>query len=113
MNKLGQLISTIEVASLFLDHTSRTGYAYFQKSTSAEDTLLGKSRFERFAYSHRVHVRKYRTDNLLARHSTEFVNNIQQKLQTITYCAVNGHYQKCGVERYIRTVMEISRTILY
>jgi hypothetical protein len=44
-------------ATVFVDHYSRRGFIYLQKSASAEETLQAKTAFERQAASMGVYIK--------------------------------------------------------
>ena len=50
-------------ATVFVDQASRLGYVYLQKTASAEETLLAKYAFERYAADRGVTIRAYHADN--------------------------------------------------
>ncbi len=85
-------------ATVFVDHFSRLGYVYLQQSLSSEDTIKAKASFEAFATTYRVKVSHYHADN------GRFVDNafrqdLERNNQTISFCAVNAHWQNGVAEK--------------
>jgi hypothetical protein len=51
------------VATVFIDHYSGLSYVVPQYSSSADEIILAKRKFEEFAAKHGVIVRHYHADN--------------------------------------------------
>ena len=98
------------VTTVFVDHFSGLSFVHNQTSTAAEHTVEGKKAFERYAKSHGVQVQHYHADNGIFA-SKQFVNEVQRKGQTISFCAVNAHHQNGVAEKKIRDLQEAARTI--
>lgn len=49
--------------TVYVDTITNFCFVHFQHSTSAEETLIGKQRFERFARSHGRSIKHFRADN--------------------------------------------------
>ena len=103
--------SRYHAATVFVDHHSRLGFVYLQKSTTAEETLQAKVAFEVFAASHGVKIYHYHADN------GRFAENLwidacKQGGQTLSFCGVNAHFQNGVAERRIRELQEHARTML-
>jgi len=96
---------------MFVDHYSLASYVHLQTSTSAEETILVKEAFERFAGNHGIQVRHYHADNGRFAEN-QFREAIRQKSQTLTFCGVNAHFQNGVAERRIRELQEHARTML-
>ena len=100
-----------KAATVFVDQFGGLSYVYLQKSTTADETVLAKHAFERFAASHGVVIRHYHADN------GRFADNkwrkdCSSKGQTLTFCGVNAHFQNGVAERRIRELQEHARTML-
>ena len=99
------------VATIFVDHFSDLGFVFLQRSTTAVETLQAKHAFERFASSHSVIIRHYHADN--GRFAERaFVDDVEQKGQTITFCGVSAHHQNGKAEKRIRDLQDAARTML-
>ena len=101
----------ITVCTLFVDHCSQFMFAHPQSSTSAAETLEGKSKFERCARSNGVAIKNYQADNGSFA-SAEFTDDVKSLNQNIRYCAPGAHHQNGVAERHIRTVSELSRSMM-
>ena len=56
-------------------------------------------------------MKRYHADN--GRYADNgFMASLNASNQTITLCGINAHHHNCIVERRIRTVTEIARTII-
>jgi hypothetical protein len=97
--------------TLFVDSISKKVFVHFQHSTSTQETLVGKQRFERNAYQYNVTIKSYRADNGVFR-SKDFKSDIDKNNQHITYCGVGAHHQNGVAECHIRTIVEKARTSL-
>ena len=99
------------VATVFVDNFSGLSYVHLQKTTNAEETLLAKKAFERYASKFGVQVSEYQADN--GRFAeTDFVNHAHEMGQTLKYCGVNAHFQNSVAERRIRLLQDQARTML-
>ena len=98
-------------ATVYVDQASRLGYVHLQKSASVEETIQGKKTFEKYAQDHGVIVRAYHADNGIFR-ANKWVTDCRDKGQTLTYAGVNAHHQNGVAERRIRTLQELTRTML-
>ena len=101
----------ITVMTIFVDHCSQFLFVHPQTSTSAAETLVAKTKFERCARSHGVLIKKYHADNGSFA-SAEFTNNVRMNKQDIKYSAPGAHHQNGIAERHIRTISELSRSML-
>jgi hypothetical protein len=98
-------------ATMFIDHFSRYKYVHLQTSITSEETLEAKVAFEAHSRSLNVQILNYHADN------GRFVDNawiqdVQSKGQTISYCGVNAHWQNGIAEKNIRDLREHARTSL-
>ena len=99
------------VATIFVDHVSGLDFVHPQESTSAEDTLIAKQAFERFASRHNVLVKHYHCDNGIFA-SKKFRDAVDSSGQTITFCGVNAHHQNGVAERRIQDLADRTRSML-
>ena len=78
--------------TVFTDHHSRLSFVHLHKSLSATETLHAKHCFERYCQQHSIQVKHYHADN--SRFADKaFLTDVEQKGQTITFCAVNSHWK--------------------
>jgi GAG-pre-integrase domain len=97
--------------TVFVDHFSNASFAYYQKSTTADESILAKEAFERWAAKHGVSVRAYLADNGIFE-TAAFTEAVHRSGQTIEYCAVGGHHQNGKAEKKIRDLQEMGRAML-
>ena len=97
--------------TVFTDHHSRLSFVHLHKSLSATETLHAKHCFERYCQQHSIQVRHYHADN--GRFADKpFLTDVENKGQTITFCAVNSHWQNGISEKRIRDLQDTARTML-
>ena len=94
-------------ATVFVDQASRLGYVYLQKTATADETLVAKDAFERYAKDNGVTVKAYHADNGIFK-AHAWVNNCTQKQQRLTFAGVNAHHQNGIAERRIRELQELA-----
>ena len=99
------------VATVFVDDFSGLSYVYLQKTTNADETLMAKKAFERFAGKVGVTVREYQADNGRFAEA-DFIEDAHNNQQTLKYCGVNAHFQNAVAERRIRLLQDQARTML-
>jgi hypothetical protein len=81
------------------------------RDLTLDETLLAKTAFERHANEGGVSIASYRADN--GRFADAgFQKAIKEANQSITFCAVGAHHQNGIVERRIKELTLISRTLL-
>ena len=100
--------SRYKVATVFVDHYSDIDYVHVQETTSAEDTLEAKARFERFAQERGVVIRHYHADNGIFA-SNGFRESVRDCGQTISFCGVGAHHQNGIAERRIQDLTDSAR----
>lgn len=100
-----------KVATVFVDHYSRLSYIHLQRSFSSNETQEAKQAFEAFARRCNVRIEHYHADNGRFADNA-FINDVQSKGQTISYCAVNAHFQNGIAEKFIRDISDSSRKSL-
>ena len=94
-----------------MDHATDFTYAHLMRELTLEETLLAKKAFEKLVAQRGKSVKRYHADN--GRYADKgFLEDINSKDQTITFCGVGAHHQNGIVERRIRLITEISRTLL-
>ncbi len=97
--------------TVFSDHHSRLSFVHLHKFLSATESLYAKHCFERYCQQHSIQVKHYHADN--GRFADEsFLTDVEQKGQTITFCAVNSHWQNGISEKRIRDLQDSARTML-
>lgn len=101
----------INAFTVYVDSISKMGFVHFQQSTSADETLVGKHRFERYAHQRNVKLKSFRADNGVFR-AAKFRMDIAENEQDITFAAVGAHHMNGVAERFIRTITERARTAL-
>ena len=97
--------------AIFVDVATGFARCYFQVSLDAFETIKAKNMFEREALSCGVVVRNYRSDNG-AFSKSEFMQEIYDSEQLISFSGVGAHHQNGVAERAIRTVVTKARTML-
>jgi hypothetical protein len=98
-------------ATVFVDHFSDYVYVALMQDLSLDETLLAKSSFERQANDGGVSIESYRADN--GRFADAgFQKAVKDANQSITFCAVGAHHQNGIVERRIKELTLVSRTLL-
>ena len=76
-----------KIATAFVDQASKLGYVYVQQSVDAAATIQAKRAFEAYARVLGVEIKHYHADNGIF-NSQEFLFNIKQSRQTISFCGV-------------------------
>ena len=97
-----------KAATVFVDHFSNLGYVYLQRNLSSNETILAKQAFEAYAASLGVRVKHYHADNGRFADNA-FIESVRTSGQTISYCAVNAHWQNGKAEKRIRDLQEAAR----
>jgi len=97
--------------TVFTDHHSRLSFIHLHKSLSATETLHAKHCFERYCYRHSIEIKHYHADNSRFADNT-FLVDVAQKGQTISFCAVNSHWQNGISEKRITDLQDTARTML-
>ncbi len=98
-------------ATIFVDHYSDYVYVALMQDLGLDKTLLAKSAFERHANDGGVSITSYRADN--GRFADAgFQKAIKDANQSITFCEVGAHNKNGIVERCIKELTLISRTLL-
>lgn len=98
-------------ATVFVDHFSRYTYVHLQQQLTGEETVKAKEAFELHMKTLGVTVRHYHADNGRFADNA-FLKAVAQGRQTISFCAVNAHWQNGIAEKAIRDLREMARTQL-
>ena len=100
-----------QVTTVFVDHHSDITFVFHQLTTSGDETVEAKQAFEKYAASCGVSIRHYHADNgRFAEH--KFIDAVQQKGQTISFCGVGAHFQNGIAEKRIRDLQDSARTMI-
>eukprot|EP00980_Cylindrotheca_fusiformis_P002179 scaffold499_cov120-Cylindrotheca_fusiformis.AAC.2 len=86
-------------------------YIHVQESTSADDTIEAKRRFEQFAAERGVSVKHYHADNGIFA-SRGFREEVAKCGQRLTFCGVGAHHQNGVAERRIQDLSDSARAML-
>ena len=82
------------------------------RNLDLEKTLGAKINFEKLVGRSDNTVNNYNADN--GKYDDNgFMTSLNAKNQTITFCGIGAHHQNGIVERRIRTVTKIARTIIF
>ena len=96
---------------MFVDHYSDFTYTHLQRSTSMKDTLKAKTTFEAILRRIGIIVMHYHVDN--GRFADkDFLKDIVECKQIISFCGAYAHFQNGKVEKIIRDLQDVARTIL-
>ena len=98
-------------ATVFVDQFSGLSFLNLQMTTSADETIEGKIRFEQYARQHGVEVKHYHADNGVFA-DTKFKLAVQEAGQSISFSGVNAHWQNGLAERRIRDLQDTTRTMM-
>ena len=103
--------SRYRIATVFVDHYSDLDYVHLQESTSAEETIEGKRKFEQFMADRGVKVEHYHADNGVFA-SRAFRDEIAKCGQGLSFCGVGAHHQNGVAERRIQDLADAARASL-
>ena len=96
---------------LFCDVASGKISAHHQISFAASDTIALKIKYERDAGSTGVTIKQYCTDNGVYM-STDFLEELGKKDQTLCLSGVGAHHQNRVAENSIKNVIRTAHTIM-
>ena len=85
---------------------------HLQQSLSSNDTLAAKRAFETFGTKHNVIIKHYHADDGRFADNA-FLQDVQEQKQSISFCAVNAHFQNGIAEKKIRDLSEMARKQLF
>ncbi|CAJ1929171.1 unnamed protein product [Cylindrotheca closterium] len=88
-------------ATIYVDQCSGLGFVYLQKSTSADETIMGKTAFEAYAKQHGATIKAYHADNGVFC-ANKWVDECRRLEQTLTFAGVNAHHSNGLAEQRIR-----------
>eukprot|EP00590_Aulacoseira_subarctica_P001421 CAMPEP_0172414700 /NCGR_PEP_ID=MMETSP1064-20121228/1332_1 /TAXON_ID=202472 /ORGANISM="Aulacoseira subarctica , Strain CCAP 1002/5" /LENGTH=1323 /DNA_ID=CAMNT_0013151491 /DNA_START=262 /DNA_END=4233 /DNA_ORIENTATION=+ len=99
------------VATIFVDHATRLGFPYMQKSTTSEETVAGKDAFEAYSATYGVTIQHYHCDN------GRFADNLWRDSaaranQTLSYSGVGASFQNGVAEKRIGDLQGSATTML-
>jgi len=98
-------------ATNIVDRVTDYVYVALIRYLTLDETLLAKTSFERHAHNGGVCIKSYCADN--GRFADQgFRDAIDTSNQQITFCAVGAHHQNGIVDRRIKELMLIGRTLL-
>ena len=98
-------------ATVFVDHVSDYTHVALMRDLTSDETLSAKKSLERLANDGGVAIKSYRAENGRVAYKG-FHDAVQDSNQTITFRAVGGHHQNGIVERKIKRINLIARTLL-
>jgi hypothetical protein len=98
-------------ATIYVDQATGLSYVYLQKTSTAEETIEGKAAFEKYAESRGISIHAYHADNGIFR-AHKWVLACRERGQSLTFAGVNAHRQNGVAERRIRSLQELTRTML-
>jgi hypothetical protein len=110
--KTGKLtISRYKYATVYVDHASRLGYVYLEKSADADETVKGKLAFEAYAESRGISIKAYHADNGIFR-AKKSLQACEDKQQRITFTGIHAHHTNGMAEKRIRDLQDLARAML-
>ena len=94
-----------------MDNVSDYTHVALMRNITLEKILSAKTSFERLTNDGGVAIKSHRAEN--GRFADKGSHDaVQDSNKTITFCAVGGHHQNVIVERNIKEITLIARTIL-
>lgn len=97
---------------LFVDASSGLIHVEFQSHLNSMETINAVTKFEELSLDHGIVITGYASDNGSAFSSTAFKAHLQQHGQVSQFSGAGSHHQNGKVERSIRTIMAMARTML-
>ena len=95
----------------FVDHISYFTCVALMRYLTLDGTLLAKTSSGRLANDGGVTIKSYQAD--IGCSADKLFHSVVQEInQTITFCAVGGHYQNRMVKKKIKELTLIARTLL-
>ncbi|KAL7454506.1 hypothetical protein ACHAXS_000333, partial [Conticribra weissflogii] len=98
-------------ATVFVDFYTKFVYVSLMTNQTAKSTLEAKHSFEHYSNTRAVDVRQYHADNGIFTDNL-FKEDVRKSMQRLSLCAVGAHHQNGIVERAIKSLTLISRTLL-
>ena len=97
--------------TMCVDQATRLGHVNLQADVTVETTLKGKQDYERHASSHGITIRGHHADNGIFK-AKGWVNDCNEKNQSLTFAAINAHHQNGMAERRIRQLQDQARSMM-
>ena len=97
---------------LFVDASTGFVHVEFQSHLNSHETIQAISNFELLALDDGIVINSYASDNGSAFASAAFKSRLQQQGQVSQFSGAGSHHQNGKVERSIRTIMAMARTML-
>jgi hypothetical protein len=97
--------------TIFVDEASGFIFIQHQVGLTASETIRSKHLFERESASCGVLIQNYRGDNGVYK-TKEFMDDLEQRNQTMRFSGVGAHHQNGIAERAIRTISESARAMI-
>ena len=101
----------IWACTVFLDYYTEYVFFALMRDLTAESTLAGKKEFEHRCAVRGVKVKHYHADNEIFAEPA-WINECKHYEQDFTFCVVGAPHQNVILERKIKDVTSISRTML-
>jgi hypothetical protein len=97
--------------TVIVDHYSRFTYIHLHTAITSEENVKTKHAFECVAQNAGVIIKHYHADK--GRFADKaFLNDLEAKGHTISFCGVRAHFQNGIAEQRIRDLQERARTML-
>ena len=93
-------------ATIFVDQATRYTFINLQLSTSAEETILGKEKFEKLMASYGNPVQAYHADNGVFA-SNDWKEHCRNQGQRLSFAGVGAHHQNGIAERRIQEIQDL------
>ena len=98
-------------ALIYVDQFTDYTFIYLQKSTTADETIKGKTQFERHRDRMGHKVTHYHADNgVFALHTWR--NHYSDNMQQLTFVAVGAHHMNGVAEANIKQLQSLERTMM-
>ena len=98
--------------TIYNDAASGLIWVENQVSLGANETIMGKERFEQWVYDHAfVEIKHFHGDNGIFS-SEEYRDDCADKMQSQSFSGVGAQHQNSKAERAIQTIMYMARTFM-
>ena len=98
-------------ATIFVDHYSDLKYVHYMEDIKSRSTGYAKEFFKHYAAAHIINIEHFHCDNGTFV-DNNWIKHCEVKVQTITYCGVNAHFQNSISEKAIQYIQTAARKIL-